>query len=334
MGESKKGLSIVVCCFNSVNRLKPTLEFIAKQKVSEETCYEVLIIDNNSSDGTAGFAEKTWSNQGVKYPLKVCFEPNPGLSHARIKGLVEASYEFVLFCDDDNWLSENYLQNALNILSKHKDISVLGGVGYPSFESEKPSWFDTFYMNFAVGKPIAKTGYLKKNGDYLYGAGLILRRSSFQKLCEIGFGFILTDRKGKALSSGGDQELVYALRLIGCRAYFDEKLKFQHFMPQERLKWSYLKKLRQAMHESNFVLLIYRSCLSEEKLLDLSLKGRLKSVLIIIYYSIQYVFSDYQQKQFLASKLILKWNVITRSSTAKKYKLKLIKLKSKAVDVG
>jgi hypothetical protein len=72
-----------------------------------------------------------------------------------------------------------------------------------------------------------------------------------------GFKNILSDRKGKKLSSGGDVELVYALKLAGYAIYFDERLFFKHVMPATRLTFNYLKKIRKSMYYSNFILGMY-----------------------------------------------------------------------------
>jgi hypothetical protein len=70
-----------------------------------------------------------------------------------------------------------------------------------------------------------------------------LRKRAWQTLIERQFNFVLSDRKGKALSAGGDAELCYALRLAGWRLWYDPQLRLQHYIPESRLRWSYVRKV-------------------------------------------------------------------------------------------
>src|SRR5688500_17791752 len=96
-----EGLSVVICCYNSAERLPQTLRHLAIQKYSPGLNWEVIIVDNNSLDATADVARKEWAQYSTRVPLKVVTERDPGLSAARSKGVSSASFEFIVFCDDD-----------------------------------------------------------------------------------------------------------------------------------------------------------------------------------------------------------------------------------------
>ena len=61
---------------------------------------------------------------------------------------------------------------------------------------------------------------------------------------ELNFKSILSDRKGNALSSGGDTEFCYLLKLSGYKWRYDTSLQLFHELPSNRLTYNYLKKLR------------------------------------------------------------------------------------------
>jgi glycosyltransferase involved in cell wall biosynthesis len=260
-----KGVSVVVCCYNSSARLPKTLEYLAKQETSEEVQWEIVLVDNNSSDNTADTANYIWSKSGHPTNLNVVQEKRPGLSFARQKGIEESRYDVIVFCDDDNWLQRNYIETVFNKFNKNSELGALGGWCEPVFEENKPEWFDVFAGNFAVGKSVKTSGFLANDNSYIYGAGLAIHKKTLKELDRKGFKNILTDRKGTSLSSGGDVELIYAIKLIGHRVYFDENLFFYHFMPLGRMHWDYLLRLRKSMYWSNFVLGIYRDALQNEK---------------------------------------------------------------------
>src|SRR6185437_11337360 len=101
------GISVIICCYNSATRITPTLQHLFNQKGISLSSWEIIVVDNASTDNTCEKAIEIWESFGPGKPdFKVISEPTPGLSAARQKGINEALYDYVLFCDDDNWLDE------------------------------------------------------------------------------------------------------------------------------------------------------------------------------------------------------------------------------------
>lgn len=248
---------MIVCCYNSAERLPDTLRHLSAQRVAGDLEWEVVLVNNNSTDNTVAIARETWDQLASSVPFRVVHENNPGLSNARKRGMQQAQFDTYLFCDDDNWLSTTYVQTVYEILTERSDVAAVGGWCEAVFEISKPDWFDRFAGNFAVGRSAESSGYLDEASQFLYGAGMAIRRQSMDHLHERGFKQVLSDRKGDKLSSGGDVELCYALKLAGCRLYFDERLYFKHYMPKDRLSIDYLKRLRTSMTYADYVLGIY-----------------------------------------------------------------------------
>ena len=98
------GISIIICCYNSAKRLPETLAHLANQQVDGGVRWELILVNNNSTDETEVVAQNLWGALGSPAPLKIFEEPLPGLSYARNNGMKKAIYEVFLFCDDDNWL--------------------------------------------------------------------------------------------------------------------------------------------------------------------------------------------------------------------------------------
>jgi len=107
-------------------------------------------------------------------------------------------------------------------------------------------------LGFAVGAEGRQTGYV----DSVYGAGMALRKSIFYKVTKSNFSFILSDRKGKKLSSGGDTEICMLVRNAGYKIYFDDSLTFKHYLSNDRLQWRYYLKLRRSFGKSSAHLLM------------------------------------------------------------------------------
>ena len=232
------GVSVIVCCYNSAKRLPETLWHLALQNVPENIKWEVIVVDNNSTDNTSEVGLQIWNGFKKDISFRIVKEEQQGLSYARHTGAKEAQFEFLVFCDDDNWFDENYIHYAFCIMCENNNIGILGGRSKGVFESKKPEWFDRFETAYAVGKPYENSGVANVK-KYLAGAGMVMRKSTLQKLETLSFKQLLTDRRGIQLSSGGDAELSLVLLFMGYDLYYDERLQFKHFMPSNRLTWKY-----------------------------------------------------------------------------------------------
>lgn len=234
------GISIIICCYNSSKRLPLTVEHILDQKNCASINWEVIIVDNASSDNTFELAHKLLINNGVDFT--VVKEPLPGLANARLKGYNAAKYDYLLYCDDDNYLDNLYLFRAFETMQNNAKIGVLGGIGEAVFEDKEPAWFAQHAASFAVGDQSFSRETLSKVNT-VYGAGAIMRKEFLYKLYKSGFKSLLLGRTGNQITSGDDNELCFMARILGYEVWFDRNLKFKHLMTPGRMNWKYLQKL-------------------------------------------------------------------------------------------
>jgi glycosyltransferase involved in cell wall biosynthesis len=256
-----KGVSIVLCTYNGKSRLEQTFKYLVAQKITIPC--EIIFVDNASADGTKQYADNWWKTHGSSDISYRSFEqPIPGKSYAQDLGYDKAQYDYILVCDDDNWLCDIYVQTSYDIMSKNTNIGALGGWCDAAFESEKPTWFETYAKYYAVSKQGEQSGDITTKKGCLYGAGMVLRKSHWLQLKTLGFNHLLSCRKGESLSSGGDTEYSYAIRLLGYKIWYDERLYFKHYMTTGRLNLNYLARLRKAMVYSNHILWPYQDVLT------------------------------------------------------------------------
>ena len=256
------GISVIICCFNSEAKISNTLKHLAVQE-TKGVPWEVIIVDNASTDNTIEIAINEWKTLGNSTWFNIVNEPRQGLSYARKRGVLTSQFDYILFCDDDNWLRSDYITRSFNILKKHPDVGVLGGHGIPEFEAEPPLWFEQFRKSYATGPQGRKTGYLEKFS--VYGAGMVLRKKNLLNLYENGFDSLLSDRKGNDLVSGGDNEICLIYRYFGYKFYYDESLFFIHFIPKERLTENYILKRNSAKGKTEAILSLYRDFVINHK---------------------------------------------------------------------
>ncbi len=127
------GISIVICCFNSEQRLPKVLEHLDRQILIDSIQWEVVVVDNASRDRTSDVAKELWKREDVS--LKVVFEPNPGLSSARMKGIDESSYDIISYIDDDNWVESGWIQKVYDGMNKDPKIGILHYINFSGIKS-------------------------------------------------------------------------------------------------------------------------------------------------------------------------------------------------------
>jgi len=255
----KEGVSVIVCCYNSASRITATLQHLAAQVTNNINC-EIIIVDNASTDNTQQTVKGVWAkNAHTEIDLLIVNQPTPGLSFAREKGIAQARYNYMVFCDDDNWLATDYISTVFNLFNNHPKAAILGGFGTAVFEDEsaKPNWFDTFHSSYAVSlQPGAEASV-----NSVYGAGMALRKPVIAEILS-RHQLFLNDRKANNLLAGGDEEICLSAKLSGYEVLYSPALKFKHYLPVNRLNWAYLKKLHIGFAKSYVVINLYNKALN------------------------------------------------------------------------
>lgn len=261
-----EGVSVVIVTYNGSERLLPTLTHLAKQK-NIDFVIEIILVDNNSNDGTSEKAQQIWEELNSPYTLRIVNEKQPGTMFARKRGINESKYRYMLYCDDDNWLSEDYVSTAYHIISQDNQIAAVGGKGIMEYEHDfkVPDWMKEYEHNFGTGAQGKKDGDTTNDKGCLYTAGAIIDLKWLDKLYGLGFSSSLKGRDGKTLVAGEDTELMYALRIIGGKLYYSSKMTFKHYMPAARINWEYLKKLWLGFGMADFILYPYANYFNNRK---------------------------------------------------------------------
>lgn len=235
----QEGVSVIICCYNSASRIAETLAFAFKLNVPKNYFYEIILVDNNSTDATKIVALESHRNFGKVDPkFKIVDESKLGLTSARKKGIDEAKYGLVLFCDDDNHLRNDYLLHAKIIFDKHPSIGIVGGWCRPKFPFYPGKWIEGNYVALAT-EPFARpSGYV----DWVFGAGMVMRKKIFEQLIVRGIYLQLSDRLGAKQTSGGDVEICQLTKFIGYQVYYSSDLILDHAISGSRLsRWSFIK---------------------------------------------------------------------------------------------
>lgn len=108
-------VSVIIPTFNRRERLSRALASVMAQ---EDVCFEVIVVDDGSTDGTAEMIRKDFPSVNYVY------QTNQGPSAARNRGIERARGEWIAFLDsDDEWTSEK-LRTQLYYFEKHPAYSI------------------------------------------------------------------------------------------------------------------------------------------------------------------------------------------------------------------
>ena len=115
-------LSVVIPVHNGVPLLADQLEAIAAEQV--DGGFEVVVVDNNSTDHTRSLAE----GFADRLDLSVIGCLNPGVSAARNAGVEAARGGKIVFLDDDDCIRAGYLEHMARALDEHEFVASRIGV--------------------------------------------------------------------------------------------------------------------------------------------------------------------------------------------------------------
>jgi len=125
-------ISVIIPLFNKAAYIERALASVAAQTFTD---YEVIVIDDGSTDGGAAVAANSRDPR-----VRVLSQPNTGPGAARNRGLAEASGEFIAFLDaDDEWLPD-FLLRALAVLESGASLVGNGYYEYPNGNSTEQFW--------------------------------------------------------------------------------------------------------------------------------------------------------------------------------------------------
>lgn len=227
MSDETPLISIVVCTHNRADLLADLLPTICEQIVSD-LAYEVIIVDNNSSDKTpivGGDFAARFSH------TRYLVEPQQGLSHARNRGWQAARGRYVGYIDDDCRVPEGWLAVAADIVQS-VEPTAFGGPYFAFFNQPKPAWFKETYESHV---PYSIAQFIDEP-DKLHGGNLFVQRDA---LAIVGGFDPSFGMKGEKIAYGEESMLLERIRqrLPTSTFYYNPALFIYHLVRPEKLAW-------------------------------------------------------------------------------------------------
>jgi len=133
-------ITVVMSTYNRCEILPAAIESVLNQEASEIS-YELIVVDNNSTDSTKEVVHSFISRGHPN--LRYVFEPKQGLSHGRNAGITNARGSIIVFFDDDVRAQQDWLQKIKRAFDLYTDIDCVGGKILPSWKSDPPPWLNS-----------------------------------------------------------------------------------------------------------------------------------------------------------------------------------------------
>ena len=238
-------ISIIIPTYNRYDQLQRTMQSLMRLK-TDQSLYEIIIIDNGSTDSTATIVQEfinVYNSKNIYY----YFDDTPGLLTGRHLGVEKSNGDILTFIDDDVQVSSTWLDTISSEMNLKKEVCFLTGPSLPLFESYPPSWLVYFWKNVKNGKSCTWLSLLDLGNNvqeispnYVWGLNFTIRKSTF---LELG-GFHPDCIPSHLQMFQGDGETGLTMKGIekGIKALYHPGVLVYHEVPNTRLTFDYFEK--------------------------------------------------------------------------------------------
>jgi glycosyltransferase involved in cell wall biosynthesis len=238
-------LSVIICTWNRCKTLPAVLASLQSCVVPENLIWEVLVVDNNSTDQTRAVIDSfSLKTQGR---FRYIFESRQGKSNALNAGIQNSRGDILALTDDDVTVHPEWIAQVYDAFQQF-DCAGIGGRIVPVWTCSQPAWidFDGPFRHVAFGGIVRfekGDAPLQLSGTAT-GANMAFRRSVVEK-----HGLFRTDLSGNHadrrrlgdLLGGEDTEYCQRLLNAGEKLYYAPKAIVYHPVEEHRLRKKYLQ---------------------------------------------------------------------------------------------
>lgn len=241
-------VTIAICTRNRAQVLDGALASVARMRIPEGISWELVIVNNASTDDTETIIGKYANSLPIRYHV----EPRPGVSNARNRAVGAAAGTYMAWTDDDVLLDKEWLAAYLNAFRRWPEATLFGGRITPLLEEPVPDWLreswdlvaDAFARRDFGDEPLPLT----LEGNRLpFGANFAARTN---ELRVHPFDPKLGPAPGKVIL-GEEMVLFEAILRSGRTGYWVPEAKVLHRIPQPRQTLQFLGSFYTALGRGN-----------------------------------------------------------------------------------
>jgi GT2 family glycosyltransferase len=209
-------ISLIVCTCNRRDKLQTLLGALEKLDLAGDFTFEVVVVDNNSTDGTDTVIREASTRSALT--IRYAFEREQGLGHARNRGVLEARGDVLVFTDDDCIPDTNWIRAIGLRFAAEPSLAGLGGRVELYDESDQA-------VTVRLKGEIADFQSVHQLFNLIPGCNMAFRR---HVLTDVG-PFDPVFGAGTKLASGEDSDFLYRAYKLGLRiTYYPEVLVYHN----------------------------------------------------------------------------------------------------------
>lgn len=227
-------VTAIVCTYNRCQDLLRGLECIAASKMPNSVTWEVLVVDNHSTDRTREVVESFCRRHPGRF--RYLFEEKQGKAYALNAGVANALGHILAFVDDDVTMGPGWLRHLTAELHSGEWVGAAGRI-LPATTFTPPSWLSWQHCggilcgNFDLGNQPCELG-----ADHPpHGGNMAIRREMFER----HGGYHLNLGPGPKRVPNGDTELGRRLMKAGERLRYEPLAVVYHPVPESRITKEY-----------------------------------------------------------------------------------------------
>lgn len=225
-------LSVIIPTYNRADLIGITLQSLTEHQLPASE-YEVLVVDNRSTDDTAAVVRKFQATSPV--PVRYSFEERAGVHYARNAGALAARAELLYYTDDDMIATPGMLAELMRLFELDARIATASGRVLPKWQSDPPAWVLEHCQNTLLSLQFREEDLLVADYDVAFSCHQMIRKSA---LIECG-GFN-PENTGGSWVGDGETGLGIKLRARGHKFAYTSRAVTYHMIPQARMTQEYL----------------------------------------------------------------------------------------------
>jgi glycosyltransferase involved in cell wall biosynthesis len=207
-------ISVLICTRNRAQPLDESLRHFFMQRFADEYEYEVVVVDNGSTDDT----DRVVAGYGAEHPgiVRYCRESRPGLCYARNTAIAAAGGEIIVFTDDDVLVEKDWLNEIHREFTEDPALSLLGGRVLLAHDGLQKVSLQTSDQR--------QTFIYPDPGSFPMGANMAFRREIFDRIGT----FDVRLGSGKFFSGADDTDFFYRALKAGYRVLYAPNVLVYH----------------------------------------------------------------------------------------------------------
>jgi glycosyltransferase involved in cell wall biosynthesis len=230
-------IDVIIATYNRAHLLERALFSILENRMDGRFDFEIIVVDNNSSDNTFHVVSQLAAESEGK--IRYLRETRQGKSFAVNTGVAAGGGDVVALTDDDQRVGDQWLSAICEAIEGGYDY-VTGPV-HGDWEVAQPAWYDDRLRGalslFEGGNERSRHDGDESRDGFSGGNGAV-RRSVIEKIG--GFHTALGKFAGR-LGMCEDGEFFIRLKRAGFEGGYDPRMKVFHRVPAERLTRSYFR---------------------------------------------------------------------------------------------